>query len=169
MTNPLIRPARPDDAETIGDIYNHYIRNTHVTFDMEAEPLDYWERWMHQFDETGPYRLLVADRGQVDGFASSTRFKDRGGYDQTVMTSVYLRPVATGEGLGGKLYSALFDALATETVHRALAWIALPNDASVSLHKRFGFKETGTMTEVGYKFDQYIDVLMMERALVWKR
>ncbi|MFN3230732.1 MAG: GNAT family N-acetyltransferase [Alphaproteobacteria bacterium] len=162
---PRIRPATLDDADIIGDIYNHYIRNSEAIFQMEAEPLDYWQRWMNQFDETGPHRLLVADRGQVDGFAHSTRFHERAGYDQTVMTSIYLRPVATGEGLGKQLYVALFEALRDEPLHRAIAWIALPNDPSVALHKGFGFRKTGTMTEVGFKFDNYIDVLMMEKPL----
>ena len=161
----IIRPATTDDAIIIGDIYNHYIRNTHVTFMTEARTEEYWTDWINRFETTGPYRIYVVERNEVDGFALSSRFNEREAYSRTVETSIYLRPVATGQGLGARLYETLFEDLAAEDVHRAMAGIALPNDASIALHKRFGFRDIGTMTEVGFKFGRYIDVLRMEKAL----
>jgi phosphinothricin acetyltransferase len=70
-----------------------------------------------------------------------------------------------GGGIGSALYQRLFDDLRGEDIHRAYAAIAMPNDASVALHRKFGFIEMGTMTEVGRKFGQWWDVLWMERSL----
>jgi len=79
--------------------------------------------------------------------------------------SVYLDPQAGGQGLGSALYARLFDALKGEDVHRALAGVTLPNDASLALHKRFGFEPVGTYSEVGRKFDRYWDVMWIEKLL----
>ena len=82
-----------------------------------------------------------------------------------VETSVYCDPSATGGGLGTALYATLFSVLAGEDLHRAYAGVALPNDASESLHRRFGFREIGTYTEVGRKFGQWWDVRWYERPM----
>lgn len=79
--------------------------------------------------------------------------------------SVYCAPEAAGRGIGTLLYTALFEALAGEDLHRAYAGIALPNEASVRLHDRFGFRHLGTYEEVGRKFDRYWDVAWYEKKL----
>jgi phosphinothricin acetyltransferase len=101
----------------------------------------------------------------VLGYATSSPFRPKPGYLTSVETSVYLRPDATGHGLGTLLYRAVFDALAGQDLHRAYAGVALPNDASVRLHERLGFREIGTFVEVGRKFGRYWDVLWFERSL----
>ena len=78
---------------------------------------------------------------------------------------MYLDPGAVGEGLGTRLYAVLFDALAREAVHRALAGITLPNPVSVALHQRFGFTPIGIFREVGRKFDRYWDVQWFEKSM----
>jgi phosphinothricin acetyltransferase len=113
-----------------------------------------------------PYRLLVAVEGDdVVGYATSGPFRAKPAYATSVETSVYLRPDATGRGLGLLLYRALFEALAGEDVHRAYAGVALPNDASRALHEQLGFREVGTFVEVGRKLGRYWDVCWFERAL----
>jgi phosphinothricin acetyltransferase len=161
-----IRPARLDDLQAITEIYNHYVVNTAITFDLEPFTADDRRAWFAHYAETGPHRLLVADAGgRVLGYASSGRFRDKAAYDPSVEVTVNLDPDATGAGLGRALYSQLFDELAGEGLHRAYAAIALPNDASVALHRGFGFTEVGTMTEVGRKHDKWWDVLLMQRGL----
>src|SRR5436305_492982 len=103
--------------------------------------------------------------GRVLGYATSSEFKDKGAYDPSVETSVYLREDAAGRGVGGLLYEALFAALANEDVHRAYAGIALPNPASIALHERFGFRKVAHFTEVGRKFGQWWDVAWYERPV----
>lgn len=88
-----------------------------------------------------------------------------GGYRTSVETSVYVAPDATGAGVGTALYRALFDALDRTDVHRALAGIALPNEASIALHLAFGFRLVGRFTEQGTKFGRFWDVAWYERPM----
>lgn len=163
----LVRPAVRADLPALVDIYNHYVRETPVTFDTEAFTVDAREEWFASFSDGGPYRLLVATGDdEVRGYASSSRFKPRKAYDISVETTVYLDPGSTGEGIGTVLYTALMDALvADDRLHRAYGGIALPNDASVALHRRLGFEHVGTYREVGRKFDRYWDVAWFEKDL----
>jgi phosphinothricin acetyltransferase len=101
----------------------------------------------------------------VVGFARSGRYRPRPSYDTTVETSVYVDPASLGRGIGGALYRALFEALEDEDVHRAIAGIALPNDASVALHERFGFRRVAHFSEQGRKFGRYWDVDWYERPV----
>ena len=80
------------------------------------------------------------------------------------MTTIYCAPEAAGRGLGSRLYEGLFEALRGEDVHRYVAGYTMPNAASESLHRRFGFKVVGVFSEVGRKFGKYWDVCWMERA-----
>ena len=166
MTSPVVRAAQPADLPTLTDIYNHYVRTSGVTFDTTPFTVEQRQEWFSHYATTGPYRVLVAvDAADVVGYATSSPFRPKPGYLTSVETSVYLRPDATGRGLGTLLYRALFDAIAEEDLHRAYAGVALPNDASVTLHERLGFRRLGTYVEVGRKFGRYWDVLWFERAL----
>jgi phosphinothricin acetyltransferase len=161
-----IRPATIDDLESINDIYFHYVVNTHCTFDTEPAPLGARVMWFNRYNTTGRHRLLVADDdGNVTGYASSGEFKGKGAYDPSVETSVYLRPDAGGRGVGRLLYEQLFAELGAEDVHRAYAGIALPNDPSIALHERFGFRKVAHFTEVGRKFGKWWDVAWYEREV----
>ncbi|HBC54149.1 MAG TPA: GNAT family N-acetyltransferase [Alphaproteobacteria bacterium] len=161
-----IRPAAHADIPALAAIYNHYIRETPATFDIAEKDLDDRTAWFEGFSLTGPYRLFVADAaGEVLGYAYSGRFKERAAYASSIETSIYLRPDATGKGVGSALYTALFAALAQQDVHRAYAGITLPNAASEAIHRRFGFHRIGIYGEVGRKFGKYWDVAWYERAL----
>ena len=160
---PEIRLTTPDDALAIGAIYNHYIEHTVATFQMTAHDDAYWHQWFTGFSDTGPHQNFVAvEDGAVIGFAYSLPYSPKGGYDQSVMTSIYLDTDHPGQGLGTKLYDALFEAM--EDVHRIYAWIALPNQASIALHKSFGFTQVAILSEIGFKHGRYIDVAVMERT-----
>jgi len=161
-----VRPASEGDLAAINDIYNHYVLESHVTFDLEAIDMDERREWFGHYAESGPHRLFVADEaGQVIGYASSSPFKSRPGYKSSVETSVYLAPDAIGKGSGARLYEELFKAIEGEGLHRAYAGIALPNPASVGLHEKFGFKRVALFTEPGSKFGRYWDVAWFEKPL----
>jgi phosphinothricin acetyltransferase len=163
---PDIRPAVLDDLESINEIYFHYVTGSHCTFDTEPAPMGARVMWFNRYHLNGRHRLFVAaDDGRVLGYATSSEFRDKGAYDPSVETSVYLRPEATGHGLGGLLYEALFEALDNEDVHRAYAGIALPNPASIALHERFGFRKVAHFTEVGRKFGKWWDVAWYEKPV----
>jgi phosphinothricin acetyltransferase len=170
MQSPLeisIRPASTCDLPRLTEIYNHYVVNTPVTFDVQPYTVERRRAWFDQFALTGRYRLLVAEghRG-VLGYAGTTHFRPKAAYDTTVETTVYCSPEATGRGIGKRLYLALFEAIAQEDVHRIVAGYALPNPASAALHDSCGFTPAGIFREVGRKFDRYWDVAWTERPLL---
>ena len=160
-----IRPGVSGDLNRLVEIYNHYVTDTHVTFDTEPFAVAERIQWFNQFAETGRYRLLVAEAGNdILGYATSTPFKPRAAYNTSVETTIYLDPGHTGNGIGYQLYGDLIDELiAEETAHRAYGGIALPNDASVALHRKLGFEHVGSYHEVGFKFDRYWDVDWFEK------
>ena len=162
-----IRAGRADDLTALTRIYNHFVENTHVTFDLEPFTVDARQEWFGHYAPTGRHRLLVAEAagGEAVGYATSGRFRDKPAYARSVETTVYCAPETVGFGVGSALYAALFEALADEDVHRAYAGVALPNDASLALHRRFGFTEIGTFREVGRKFDKWWDVTWLERVV----
>jgi phosphinothricin acetyltransferase len=163
-SNWAIRAAGEGDLPAILRIYNHYVETSHATFDTEPMTVGQRTGWMQQFDETGPYRLIVAHRGpSLCGFAYSAQFRSRPAYDVSVETTVYVAPKAIGRGLGRALYGSLLGEIDGAGIHRAYAGIALPNEPSVSLHEHFGFRHVGTFSEVGYKFGRYWDVAWFER------
>ncbi len=162
-----IRPATIDDLPRLTEIYNHYIVHTPTTFDLE--PFSAEQRrtqWFDNYAETGPHRLLVAQReGVLLGYASSSRFRPKRAYETTVEMTILSAPEAIGLGIGQRLYEVIFDLLRGEDVHVAAAAITLPNDASCALHERFGFRRVGVLREVGRKFGEYWDVAWYERRM----
>ena len=166
MEAVAIRRVEQDDLPALLDIYNHYVRETAITFDIAPRTLAQRQAWLDGFAASGRYQCLVAvEQGRPVGWASSHRYNERAAYDTTVMSSVYLAPDRTGQGLGRRLYAALFDALETEDIHRVFGGITLPNEASVRLHRAFGFEPVGTYREMGRKFGRFWDVATYLRPM----
>src|SRR5215471_17239518 len=160
----MIRPALLTDLPRLTEIYNHYVVHTPVTFDLEPKTVESRVAWFEQFGLTGRYRLLVAEEnGVVLGYAGTTCFRPKAAYDTTVETTIYCAPEAVGKGIGSRLYTALFEALRGEDLHRFVAGYTTPNAATAALHERHGFKPVGVFSEVGRKFGKYWDVCWMER------
>ncbi|WP_237554860.1 MULTISPECIES: GNAT family N-acetyltransferase [unclassified Streptomyces] len=167
--NVQVSPGKEADLGALTDIYNHYIRETAVTFDVTPVTPDERRPWLLSHPEDGPHRLLVArapgSGGQVLGYATSSPFRPRASYATSVETSIYLARGAGGRGIGTLLYTRLFEALRGVDVHRAYAGVTLPNAASVRIHCRFGFRQVGVYEEVGRKFGIYHDVAWFEKPL----
>ncbi|MBZ6083248.1 GNAT family N-acetyltransferase [Streptomyces olivaceus] len=167
-TEVQVRPGSEDDLKALTDLYNHYVRETPITFDTEPFTPEERRPWLLSHPEDGPYRLRVAtdaDSQEILGYASSGPYRPKPAYATSVETTVYVAPHAGRSGIGSLLYASLFDALAGEDVHRAYAAVAQPNEASARLHARFGFRHVGTYREVGRKFGRYWDVAWYERRL----
>ncbi len=161
-----IRPGLEQDVPAIVEIYNHYVVNTAVTFDLEPFTVDERRMWFRQFKPAGRHQIVVAERaGAILGYAYSSVFRTRAAYDTTVETTVYVDQSAQRGGIGAALYTDLFQRLAREDVHRAVACIGLPNEPSIALHERLGFRAQGSLGEVGKKFGKYWDVGWFEKSL----
>ena len=154
----IVRHATAADAAAVASIYNHYVTDTIVTF--EEEPVSAAEM-ASRIDEVqaGSLPWLVAERdGAVVGYAYATKWRSRFGYRFSVEVTVYLAADQGGRGTGSKLYESLLAELRERGFHAAMGGIALPNDASVALHEKFGFKKVAHFDEAGIKFDRWIDV-----------
>jgi phosphinothricin acetyltransferase len=161
-----VRPATEHNLARINDIYNQYVVETHYTFDIEPMSIDARREWFTHYGPTGRYRVLVAMvEGAVVGYTCTSRYRPKAAYETSVETSVYLAPDAVGRGIGTRLYEELFKELKAEDVHRAYAGIALPNQASIALHERFGFKRVAHFSEQGRKFDRFWDVGWYEKQI----
>jgi len=166
MDPVAVRAASPDDLPALTELYNHYVRTSSATFDLTPASLETRREWMSHYAGTGRHLLLVAIvDGDLAGYTTSSKVKEKPGYLTSVETSVYVHPDQQGRGIGKRLYEALFAALSGEDLHRAVAGIVTPNPASVALHARFGFQPVGTYHEIGRKFGRYWDVQWFERGL----
>ena len=153
-----IRPISDADAESVTRIYNHYITHTIVTF--ETEPVESVEI-LDRIRDTRAAGLpwIVAESGTgLAGFAYASRWKGRCAYRFSVESSIYLDAGQTGHGLGKRLYAHLIDEIRAISMHSVIGGISLPNDASVRLHEKLGFKKIGQFEQVGHKFERWIDV-----------
>ncbi|WP_291380576.1 GNAT family N-acetyltransferase [Demequina sp.] len=170
-----VRPVRADDASAVAAIYNTYVLDTVATF--EVVPVDAEEMGRRIAKVVGrglPWVVAeddarVADGGAdsaVLGFAYAAPFRDRAAYDHTLETTVYVHASERGRAVGTALYAALFVALEELTpeqsphapIHALLGVLALPNEASVALHERFGMSQVAHLPAVGHKFGRRIDV-----------
>lgn len=139
-------------------IYNHFVADTIVTFEEEAVSA---EEIVNRIFEVQSASLpwLVAERGQdILGYAYASKWKGRIGYRFAVEVTVYLDPACMRQGIGSRLFAQLLPELKALGVHTAIGGIALPNDASVRVHEKFGFEKVAHFRENGLKFDRWIDV-----------
>ena len=146
------------DSAAIAESYNHYIRHTVVTFEeIEVTVEQMLERINSVTSASLPW-LVSEVSGQVVGYAYAGKFHSRSAYRFTVESTVYLEQSASCKGIGTKLYEALLHQLKQQNFHSVIGIVALPNEASVKLHEKFNFKKIGHFSEVGYKFNEWLDV-----------
>ncbi|TWT90646.1 Phosphinothricin N-acetyltransferase [Pseudobythopirellula maris] len=153
----MIRDATPADAAAIAELYNHYVRESTVTFEEEPVTAEAIAARMREVNERFPWLLLEED-GALVGYAYARHWQTRSAYRHTVETSVYVAHDRRGKGHGPDLYRALLGRLPACDVHAVVAGVTLPNPASVAMHDKLGFKKAAHYTEVGRKFDRWLDV-----------
>jgi phosphinothricin acetyltransferase len=160
-----IRVGKLSDIVAITDIFNFYIEHTNARFEVHAFTQENRLNWFSQFSCNSKHQLFVAIKdGELLGFACSQPYRDISAFEDTVEVTVYLAPTAKGKGIGSKLYTQLFSSIRCCGVHRALSAVALPNDASLRLHTRFGFREVGVFNEYAKKHGQYISSVWLEKT-----
>ena len=165
MREPTVRDATPGDVPAVNAIYNSYIVDSHVSFDTEPWSDEQRLSWLADRIDHGYPVLVAVDDGVVVGAAWSGPWRDKAAYRMTVESTIVLADGSTGRGIGTTLYGTLLDRLRSEGFLVAIAIIALPNDASVALHARFGFREVGVLDGVGVKGQRRHSTLIMECQL----
>jgi len=153
----IIRSASIDDAVGLADIYDHHVLTSHATFEIEPVGPGEMGRRVQETIALG-YPFLVSVDDRIAGYAYGRPFRPRPGYRHAVEVSVYVHPDRYNQGIATNLYEQFFPQLFKMGAHTLIATIALPNNASVRLHERFGFTKAGHFREVGRKFDRWIDV-----------
>lgn len=159
-----LRLATLDDAEALRQIYNLEVTTSTATFDLVPRSLDEQRAW--QAERSGARAVLVAlDQGVVCGFGSLSPWRDRPAYATTVEDSVYVHREHQGRGVGRALLTELVATATAHGFHACMARIVGGHHASIALHAGCRFEVVGTEREVGRKFGQWLDVVLMERLL----
>jgi phosphinothricin acetyltransferase len=162
----LVRPSRPGDVSAITAIYAWNVEHGTGTFELEAPMPDEMAR---RRDEVLGRALpwLVAEReGRVLGYAYANFFRPRMAYRFALEDSIYLAPEARGLGLGRLLLAELLARCEAQGARQMLAVIGdSDNSASIGLHRALGFTEAGVLRATGWKFDRWLDVVILQRAL----
>ncbi len=153
-----IRLANPlKDARQVAAIYYPYVINTHITFEYVPPNGSVITSRMKSRQEKFPW-LVCEHEGELMGFAYGSSFRSQQAYDWSVETTIYVREAAHNLGIGSALYETLIECLRFQGYMSAVGVIALPNEASVSLHNKFGYKEIGVLPDAGYKSGSWYDV-----------
>lgn len=154
----MIRRALITDIESITYIYNQAIIQTVATFDLDPKTLEDRKLWFEAHSDQ--YPIFVAEvNGQVAGFISLSELFAKKAYNGTSELSIYIDEKYRKKGIGNGLMEKLLEYVQeTKCCHTIISRIAGENEISIKLHKKFGFQLTGTLKEVGYKFNRYIDV-----------
>ncbi|MBS1517901.1 MAG: N-acetyltransferase [Bacteroidetes bacterium] len=160
----MVRKAKKSDAENICAIYNYYVSNTVITF--EEEEISTEEMESRIISISAGYRWLVYEEdGGIKGFAYFTKWKDRNAYRYTSEVTVYTDKDHTGKGIGKILLNGIISSAAEKKIHLLIGVIALPNEPSINLFERSGFKRSAYFSEAGFKFGKWIDVGYWSRPL----
>ncbi|MBS0505686.1 MAG: N-acetyltransferase [Proteobacteria bacterium] len=159
-----IRPATPEDAAAVAAIYAPHVTDSVASFEEKAPTAAEMRARMAKL--AGRFPWLIADEGgTVLGYAYACQFRDRRAYRWAVETTVYVADAAQSRGVGSLLYTALLDQLRRQGFTQAIAAISLPNDASVKLHERAGFRRAGVYRQVGWKMGRWVDVGLWQAEL----
>jgi len=162
----LIRSARDSDVPAISEIYGHYVRKSSATFETAPPSAGEMERRRQDVLAHGlPYLVAEVD-GAVAGFAYAGPYRARPAYRFTAEDSVYIRPDQAGKGLGRLLLAEVIAACRGAGRTQLIAVIGdSGNRASIALHEKLGFRHVGILQRVGYKFDTWVDTVLMQRDL----
>lgn len=165
MATPVtIRAAVDGDLSAIADIYNREVRTGTATFDTQPVTLEERRAWLRGHDPAR-HPVIVAERGQILGFASLSEWSNRCAYARAAEVSIYVHIDARGRGVGRRLLAGLIERARSGPIEVLLARIVAGSAASIRLHQSFGFGHIGTMRRVGQKFGKILDVELYDLHL----
>ncbi|MEE6132436.1 GNAT family N-acetyltransferase [Priestia aryabhattai] len=162
----VIRKALAEDLPSMVDIYNQSVRQSAATFDLTPVTIEQRKSWFESHDQSQLFPLLVAERNsEVAGYASLSSYRDKEAYIRTVELSVYVDEAHQGYRIGKSLMEAILAQAKELNHHVVISGITKGNDKSIKMHEQFGFTFCGEFKEVGWKFDQWQDVLFYQLIL----
>jgi L-amino acid N-acyltransferase YncA len=165
MGEITVRLATEADVPAITDIYNYEVLHGVATFDVEPKTLDDRLAWFRETQQP-PHCVVLADQGgTVVGWGCLHQFHTRPAYRFTTEDSVYIHQDRRGEGIGKLILAELIERARQRGFHTVLAGMTEGNEASVRLHRSFGFEVIGVQRDVGYKFERWLDVTWMQKML----
>lgn len=161
---PTIRLAAETDAGAIQAIYAPYVLETVISFEQEPPDTATMRERIRKTTETHPW-LVCEHNGEIVGYAYASKHRERHAYQWSVDVTAYVQRGFHRSGIGRGLYTSLFPLLCLQGYFSAFAGIALPNDASIGMHKAVGFEPIGVYPNVGYKFGKWHNVAWLGLAL----
>ena len=161
----IIRQAEEKDLPQMLEIYNDVILNTTAVYDYKPHTLEMRKQWFEAKQHEGFPVFVAEEQNRIVGFSSFGPFRAWAAYKYSVENSVYVKASERGRGIGKLLLSPLIDAAKKLNVHTIIASIDATNEASLQLHKSFGFKEAAHFKEVGYKFGRWLDLKFLQLML----
>ncbi|WP_049985779.1 GNAT family N-acetyltransferase [Halobellus rufus] len=162
-----LRPARPDDAAAVRDIYAPYVRETPTTFRTEVPSVEHVADEIREkrAAEKYPWYAAVDADSTLVGYAYASQLRGRSAYRWVVETSIYVDPDAQRDGIGTRLYDRLLETLREQGYCGAYAALGMPNPESEAFHERHGFERIGAFPAAGYKLGGWHDVVWYHRRL----
>lgn len=162
-----LRAATPADAKEITEIYNYYVINSVVTFDIEKTTEKTWLEKLEYLNGLQlPFIVAQSASGNILGFAYVAPWRAKAAYKRTVEDTIYLRPAAIGKRLGTKLLAELIVLSKAAGVREIVAVISDKGaDPSIALHEAFGFKRQGHLAKVGFKFNRWLGTILLQKSL----
>lgn len=161
----MIRPATPADIPAILRIWNPIIRDSVATFNAtEKDTGDITALMGEKNAQDVPF--LVAHAGDtVLGFATYGPFRSGVGYRFCVEHTVMIAPEAAGQGAGRNLLQELENRAISAGMHAMMAGVSGENTAAVAFHRALGYQEVGRLPQVGYKFERWFDLILLQKLL----
>lgn len=162
-----LRPVTEADMKQIAEIYNYYVVNSVVTFDIEPTTESTWlEKFEYLNGLELPFIVAESSSGTIFGFAYVAPWRQKAAYRRTVEDTIYLRPAAIGKRIGTKLLAELIEKSRAAGVREIVAVISDKGaDPSIALHEAFGFKKQGHLAKVGFKFNRWLGTVLLQKSL----
>lgn len=161
-----LRPAVREDMAAVQAIYSHYVTRTTISFEEVAPTVAEMEARLAATQARNMPWLVAEEAGEIVGYTYAGPWRSRSAYRYTVEDSIYVAPFLHGRGVGRALLQALVTECTRLGYRRMVAMVGdSANQSSIALHRSLGFVQEGVLRGVGLKFDRWIDLVIMQRAL----